>query len=43
MHGIGGVAGSMFGPFSQYDGVWAEITRSEHGHGGPGWELEACI
>src|SRR5687768_7270347 len=23
--------------------TWVEITSIEHGHGGPGWELGACL
>jgi len=26
------------GAFNDYRAVWFEITKSEHGHGGPGWE-----
>jgi hypothetical protein len=29
--------------FSQFANVWIEITRSEHGHGGPGWEFGTCL
>jgi hypothetical protein len=29
--------------FSQFANVWVEITRSEHGHGGPGWEFGTCL
>jgi hypothetical protein len=33
----------MLGAFSDYGNVWVEITRSDHGHGGPGWNFGACL
>lgn len=29
--------------FHEYANVWVEITSTEHGHGGPGWELGTCL
>ena len=29
--------------FLSYDNVWFEITKSSHGHGGPGWEFGTCL
>jgi len=31
------------GDFNDYRAVWFEITKSEHGHGGPGWEYGSCL
>jgi 5-methylcytosine-specific restriction endonuclease McrA len=33
----------MIGSFSSYNGVYIEITKSEHGHGGIGWEFGTCL
>jgi hypothetical protein len=30
-------------PFSAYDGVFVEITKENHAHGGPGWEFGTCL
>jgi hypothetical protein len=30
-------------PFSAYDGVFVEITKEDHAHGGPGWEFGTCL
>ncbi len=30
-------------PFSEYSGVYVEITKSEHQHGGQGWEFGTCL
>ena len=29
--------------FGDYRGVFVEITRMDHGHGGPGWEFGTCL
>lgn len=29
--------------FDSYNGVFVEITKSEHGHGGEGWEYGTCL
>jgi hypothetical protein len=34
---------SGVGPYSNYDGVFVETTKSEHLHGGPGWEFGKCL
>lgn len=31
------------GNFGDYRGVFVEITRMDHGHGGPGWEFGTCL
>jgi hypothetical protein len=33
----------MLDPYTNYNGIFVEITKSEHGHGGPGWELGTCL
>ena len=33
----------MIAPFSQYNNVFVEITKSEHLHGGSGWEFGTCL
>lgn len=30
-------------PYSYYPDVWVELTRSEHQHGGEGWEFGTCL
>jgi hypothetical protein len=33
----------MLDPYTNYNGIFVEITKSEHGHGGPGWEFGTCL
>jgi hypothetical protein len=33
----------MLSAFADYRAVWIEITKSAHGHGGPGWEFGSCL
>jgi 5-methylcytosine-specific restriction endonuclease McrA len=33
----------MLGPYSDYSGVFIETTKSEHLHGGAGWEFGTCL
>lgn len=33
----------MLRPYSNYGGVFVETTKSEHLHGGPGWEFGTCL
>lgn len=33
----------MLKPFNHYNGVFVEITKSEHEHGGKGWEFGTCL
>lgn len=33
----------MLPSFTQFRAVWVEITSSDHGHGGPGWEFGTCL
>jgi hypothetical protein len=35
--------GRDLGQFRRYAAVWVEITRLDHGHGGPGWEFGKCL
>jgi hypothetical protein len=30
-------------PYSAYAAVYVEITKADHGHGGPGWEFGTCL
>jgi 5-methylcytosine-specific restriction endonuclease McrA len=30
-------------PYSAYGGVYVEITKADHGHGGEGWEFGTCL
>ncbi len=30
-------------PYSAYGGVYVEITKADHGHGGAGWEFGTCL
>jgi hypothetical protein len=30
-------------PYGAYHGVYVEITKTDHGHGGPGWEYGTCL
>jgi hypothetical protein len=31
------------GTYADYGNVWIEITKSEHNHGGQGWEFGTCL
>jgi hypothetical protein len=33
----------MLPAFTAFRAVWVEITSSDHGHGGPGWEFGTCL
>jgi len=33
----------MLDPYSDYSGIYIETTKSEHLHGGPGWEFGTCL
>lgn len=30
-------------PFNAYSGVYVEITKADHGHGGAGWDYGTCL
>jgi len=33
----------MLNSYKDYSNIWIEITKSEHGHGGQGWEFGTCL
>jgi hypothetical protein len=33
----------MLDTHSKHENIWVEITKSEHGHGGTGWEFGTCL
>src|SRR5215218_8946380 len=33
----------MLEPYSTFGGIYIETTKSEHLHGGPGWEFGTCL
>ncbi len=38
-----GASNAALEVFGRHHAVWVEITRADHGHGGPGWEFGTCL